>query len=75
MWERQESKLKGTEGGQVAKLEVTGVRAPVAGERGMAWGEEPLRRSNRQGQISGLLFSGIRRPSLSSHKSEGAARE
>lgn len=42
----------------MAKLELTGVRAPVAGEKGLARGEE-------QRQISGLLFSGIRRLSLS----------
>lgn len=26
--------------GQVAKLEMTGMRAPVPAEKGMAWGEE-----------------------------------
>jgi hypothetical protein len=43
----------------------------VAGEKGTAWGEErdsllePLKRSNRQGQISRLFFSGVRKLSLS----------
>ena len=72
MWERHDGKLKVTESRGGSKAVANwGARAPVAGEKGTAWGEErdsllePLKRSNRQGQISRLFFSGVRKLSLS----------